>query len=387
DGVTLPAVTNQAPPYTVPQLGFASPLAEGKLGKLAFAFGMVSPYAPSADYDPTGPQRYTVVDTAIYQFSWGPSIAYQPHPMVTFGLGLQAKALILEQSLVVAANGEDNPAGDIGVRANVTDAFTPNINLGLLVEPHEAVSFGLAVQPATTFRAKGSAVLDLTTGGMGAAVEGDVDRFQDGRCEPDQVDPVCANQDGIGLEIKLPLVVRAGVAVRFVEDLEIELAAVWQNWATLTDILLTDVDPELIVFGSPAELESEFALPAGLRNTTSIRLGGEWRASDLLELRAGGFWENGAFPAQRMTVALYDPSKVQIGGGASLYPMKGRFRFDVSAAKLFFPKLTVTDSEIQLVNVDVLGFNRPPETIGNGTYSSKGWVAAAQLSILFGSLE
>lgn len=384
DGEQLPTVENQAAPFKVPQLGFASPLVEDKL---AFAFGMVSPYAPSASYDPEGAQRYSVIETEIYQWSWGPSVAWRPHEVFTVGLGLQAKALILGQSLNVSAAGIDSIGGDVNVSANAIDAFTPNVNVGILVEPHEAVSFGLAVQPPTKFRAKGKAVLDVGVGTLGTAVEGDVDRFQDGGCEDGQTDPVCANEDGIGLEIQLPLVVRTGIAVRPVETLEIELAAVYQRWSSLESILLTDVDPEIIVFNNPAEIDPEFALPAGLRDTTSLRLGAEWRVHDLLELRTGGFWESGAYRDQQLNVALYDPSKVQIGGGASFYPAKGRMRFDVAAAHLFFPNKEVTDSEVALVNLDVLNLGRAPATVGSGAYSSRGWIAGAQLSVLFGGLE
>ena len=383
-GETLPTVENQAAPFKVPQLGFASPLIADKL---AFAFGIVSPYAPSADYDPDGAQRYTIVDSSIYQWSLGPSFAWRPHEMFTVGVGLQAKSLMLRQSLNISASGVDVAGGDINVTADVVDAFAPNVNVGVLFEPHEAVSIGLALQPATRFHAKGKAVLDLTAGSLGTAVEGDVDRFQDGRCDDTQTDPVCANPDGIGLEIQLPLVLRAGVAVRPIPNLEIEAAAVYQRWSSLQSILLTDVDPELVVFGNPAELDSEFALPAGLRDTTSLRLGGEWRVSDLLELRAGGFWENGAYRDQQLTVAVYDTSKVQVGGGASIHPADGRLRFDVSAARLFFPSKDITDSEVTLVNADVLGTGFDAATVGNGSYASKGWVAAAQVSVLFGSLE
>lgn len=384
DGSTLPEVENQASPFLVPQLGFAGPIIRDKLH---FAFGMVSPYAPSADYDPAGAQRYSVIDTEIYQFSWGPSFAYRPHPVVTFGVGLQAKALVLEQSLNITAAGNDEITGDINVRARAVDSFAPNVNLGMLIEPHKAVSIGLAAQPPTNFQARGDATLDLTVGNLGNALQGDVDRFQDGNCTPDQVDPVCANEDGIDLSIRLPWVLRGGVAVRPVPELEVELAVVWQNWATLDAIRLTDVDPALPdTFVGPTEIDSEFELPAGLRNTTSIRLGAEWRANQLLELRMGGFYENGALSDERLTVALMDPWKVQVGGGASIHPANGRLRFDASVATLFFPAKEIRTSEIQQVFVPVLPGVGAAQTIGNGNYRSSGWIAAFQASVLFGKL-
>jgi hypothetical protein len=108
DGEPLPVAENQAAPFVVPQLGFATPLVRGKL---AMAIGMTSPFAPSSDYDPNGSQRYSIVDTSIYQFSLGPSFAWRPVRQITFGLGLQANVLILGQAVKVSATGQRRPRG------------------------------------------------------------------------------------------------------------------------------------------------------------------------------------------------------------------------------------------------------------------------------------
>ena len=56
---------NQAPPFNVPQLGFVTPFGED----LVFAVGFISPFAPSSEWDAEGPQRYAIVDSAVYQRS------------------------------------------------------------------------------------------------------------------------------------------------------------------------------------------------------------------------------------------------------------------------------------------------------------------------------
>ncbi|MEZ4322701.1 MAG: outer membrane protein transport protein [Myxococcota bacterium] len=381
DGELLTPAENQAAPFVVPQLGFVTPLVKDKL---SLAFGMVSPFAPSSDYDPAGEQRYSIVDTSIYQFSVGPSLAYRPVKYVTFGLGLQAKVLILEERLAVSATGNTNPGGDILINARAQDSFTPNINVGVLVDPIEQLTIGLAVQPPTTFRARGTATLDLEDSALASAVDKPV--YQDGGCtlSDDPADP-CSSEDGIGLEIGLPLVLRAGVAVRPVPELEIELAVVYQNWKTLEDITLTGIDPEIYVFGSdtPTEIPDEFQLPAGLANTTSIRLGAEWRVNDEIELRAGGFYENGAVKPAGMSVALVDPWKVQMGGGFSVWPVDGRVRIDGALAGIYFPSFQIRDSTVQQVYVDVLGNGADPAVVGNGDLKASGWLLGLQASWIF----
>ncbi|MCB9674123.1 MAG: outer membrane protein transport protein [Alphaproteobacteria bacterium] len=378
----LEPVKNQAAPFVVPQLGFATPLVKGKL---ALAVGMVSPFAPSSDYDALGEQRYSIIRTSIYQFSYGPSLAYRPIKYVTFGLSLQAKVLILEETLAVSASGALDPGGDLLVTARASDPFTPNINLGVLIDPIEQVTIGLAVQPATRFDAKGTASLDLSNSNLGAVVDKPV--YQDGGCTLNPSDPEdpCSSEDGIGLEIQLPLVVRAGVAVRPTPELEIEAAVVYQNWKKLEDITLTGIDPDIYVFGSPepTEIPDEFQLPAGLRDTVSVRLGGEWRVNDEIELRAGGFWENGSVKPQGMSVALVDPWKVQLGTGFSLWPLDGRLRLDGALAGIFFPGFEIRDSEVRQVYVDVLNRGGEGAIVGNGDLKAQGWLVGLQASWIF----
>lgn len=381
DGMALERVENAAPPFVIPQLGFTTPLIRDKL---VLSVGFVSPFAPSSDYEADGEQRYSVVDTSIYQFSVGPSLAYRPVKYVTFGVGLQAKVLLLGQQVAVSASGTTDPSGDILVDAQARDTFTPNFNLGMLIDPVEQVTIGLAVQPPTQFNATGQATLDLSSGGLGAAVDREV--YQDGNCtlEPADGGP-CSSEDGIGLDIKLPWVIRAGVAVRPVPEFEIEAAVVWQGWRTLENITLRDVDPEIFVFGSdePSDIDSEFELPAGLNNAMSIRLGAEWRIDDEIEIRAGGFYENAGVKPQNMTVSLIDPAKVQVGGGWSLYPVDGRVRIDGAVAGIFTPNLSIRDSEVRQVYVDVLERGGEGAIVGNGDYNATGWLVGLQASYIF----
>ena len=138
---TLPVANNQASPFNVPQIGFATPIND----QLAFAFGFWSPFAPSSEYDPAGPQRYTIIDTLIWQFGVGPSLAWRPVPQFTVGMTLAWQMLRLEEQIKVTITGKDEPGGDVLVDAQVLDLFTPGFTLGFLVDPHPMVSIGGSV--------------------------------------------------------------------------------------------------------------------------------------------------------------------------------------------------------------------------------------------------
>jgi long-subunit fatty acid transport protein len=359
--VRFDTVENGARAFDVPQLGFVTPLGD----HLALAVGFISPFAPSSLYPEEGPQRYTVKDTGIYQFGIGPSLAWQPLPWLTVGGGVQWSYLSLEQTLDITYSGNDDPSGDIAVAAEVVDPFTLTGNLGLLVEPHEAVSVGLSWTPASSYEARGRGTLDF---------EGNALAFL--------LDETFYADDDVALSIDLPHVLRAGVAVRPVPTVEIEGAIVWQGWSSLADIEITEIDVEVesqsvLVPEDQRKVDDRIVLPAGLKDTVSLRLGAEWRVSDGLALRTGGFREGGALTDDEISVALVDPVKWQVGGGASAWTKGERFRLDLAAATLFFPTLELRDSTVKQIDAGVFD-DVEPTVVGNGNLSSSGWVVGVQ---------
>ena len=393
---------NTAPPFNVPQIGFAAPISD--MG--AFAFGFISPFAPSGEWSADGPQRYNIIDSAIYQFGVGPSIAVQPVPEFTFGLGAQWSYIQVGRSLDLTilgtgfADGPDNdpggpdPGGDIFVDAKAVDLFTPTFNAGILIEPDDMISIGASVTPPVTFNANGS--LDIDFAG---------NAFEDMFAELEYLD------EDITLLIKLPTVLRAGIALRPVERLEIEAAWVWQQWSTLSEIVIDDVDltidfeedsllQGMVDDGSvDPRVTGPFELPAGLRDAASYRLGAEYRFTEGFEGRVGGFYEPAAIPEELVNVSLIDTPKVQIGGGGSGWILDGRLRFDAALAWIFFQKLDIKNSDVKQVNAGVFPECDPGDSpalpfggsdgcivlgnTGNGRAQTKGWIVGFQAQYLF----
>jgi long-subunit fatty acid transport protein len=363
DGTFLPKVENQADPFDVPEIGIVTPLGP----RFALGFGFYSAYAPSSKYAPEGPQRYSIKETGIYEFSVGPSAAFRVHPTLTVGLGLQWHYFDVSQSLDVTFSGQDDPTGDIAVAVRTVDRFTPNVNLGLQYTPVPPVTFGFSAQPGTRFLASGDLSLD----------------FAGNALEP-FLDQVTYEDDAVSLDIAIPWVVRAGVAVRPVEKLEIELATVWQDWSALGDVVISDIDVEIqsaVLAEDQRNVAETLTIPTTLADVWSLRLGGEWRAHEHLALRAGGFWESGAVADQNLSVSLLDTPKWQVGGGASGFFFDERLRFDAALAGLFLQPRQVRDSTVtQIGAFDDL----ETQIVGNGDYTSSGWVVGLGASVAFG---
>lgn len=361
EGELLEPSSNQGKPFLIPQIGFVTPFAED----FAFAVGFTSPFAPDYEYDRDGPQRYTIADTGILNFAVGPSLAWRPLPWLAVGAGFQWQVLRVEERLAVTTREGDDPANDVGVHAEVWDTFTPGVNAGVIVEPVEFLSIGLSVQPPSSYRGKGSGELDFTDHVFAS-----------------QLDQAVYRDEEIALNLDLPLVLRSGIAVRPVEGLQVETAFVWERWSVLGDILVEDID---VTIGGglipPTEVDDTIALPAGFRDVFSVRLGGSYDVVDELTVRAGGFWERGALTPEKVSVALVDPSKFQAGLGLTLHPVPAA-AIDLSFARLFFPDLSIRDSEVTQINVleeeEVI-------VVGNGDLSSNGWMIGGQVSWAFGT--
>jgi len=370
-GNTLPTARNQAPPFSVPQLGFASPINDD----LGFAVGFTSPFAPSSQYEPDGAQRYSIIETTIWQFSVGGSAAWRARPWLTIGGSLGMQALRVDEELKVSmtgpdSDGTDNPDGDILVEARTWDPVRPWWNLGVLIEPDERVSIGLSMTPPVRFVSRGPGQLDFT----GSFIEGQLDK------------PVWEDED-VALNIQLPVILRGGVAVRPDPAVEVELAVVWEPWSTLSDIQVEDID--VTVTGGPLvgerDVPETLSLPSDFRNSVSVRLGGEWRVHDKAELRAGAMWERGALSPNSLSLALVDPWKVQGSLGGSAWLIDGRLRVDGMATALFMPRLDITDSTVTQVVIPVTSSEPEPAVVGNGTVRSTGFTAGARLAWVFRS--
>lgn len=381
DPIECAQVVNEAVPFSVPQIGFAAPFSVGSQD-FGFAIGMHSPYAPSYSYAEEGAQRYGVKESSIYQFAFGPSLAWRPHSMVTIGAGFNMQVFWVEQTLDITTFGRADPSNDVGIHLKASDTVTPGFDVGVLIEPVEQLSIGLSMTPGSAYNATGSVGIDFE----GNALE--LGAYEDGACEVasdhEEGAPGCQSEDGITLAIQLPLVLRAGVAVRPAEGLEVEVAFVYQQWSTMTDLIVDDVDVSIInpISSELEQVDAQFIIPQSLHDTWSIRLGGQYRITDLIEVRAGGFYEPSAVDPNNVTVSLVDGDKIQLGGGGSFYINDEALRIDLAGAGILMSDIDITESEVRLTNANVL--NDDTVVVGNGTYKTGGWMVGIQASYAFG---
>lgn len=362
-------VRNTGGPFLMPFVGVGYGLELGKRP----AFVGLAAYGPSADgrykfplpkydrdssgsyvEDPAvaAPQRYSLISSDMLVAYPSLAVAYQPHRTVSLGASLQVVVSKLEfvQAVNSALHDEVTELDSIAtVRVNGTPALTAVV--GAMVKPTDRLSFGVSFRPPVPLQAKGT--LDIKLGeaasNLGSSIEGNQAEFF----------------------LTLPMELKAGVCFRPTSAVHLVGDFVLEGWESFDEFLLY---PDGIAMRAMAMSDPEKLAPSRLTKKfkTSLggRVGGGYRFSSGLSLRGGVLFEQGAPPDERTNIDFlhFTRALVTAGAGYELGPV------ELVGAFAFLPeqKKTVTNSEARLLNTNP---GAKGEVVGNGAYTSSGWVA------------
>jgi len=362
-------VNNLGKPFPIPSLG----LAYG-MERATVAFGLWTPYAPAFEYAADGPQRFSMIDSTLIQTSVGPSASFDVTPWLTVGGSLAWMTNTVGRKVVLTTSGGEDTAGDIDFDMLVSDRFGIGWTGAVAVRPVESLEFAVSAQGPVRFDGTGYLEADFSKNGF----------YESGVI----VEPI-ARDDDVKLAIKMPWVVRGGVAFRPNEDLELELSGSWENWSNFEEIVLTDIDMTVDVdntnplFPEDPSITDDVTLPSAYQDSYSVRLGGEYRVNDRLDVRAGAMYESSGVPSEIMAVDLVDGPKY--GGGVGVTPHLGPVDVDFAFFALKVQDQQITNSQVHQIQVDVLSAEvKQGDVVGNGTFESLIWMPSVGLAYRFG---
>ena len=388
-----PAIENSAPAYPIPHMGAAWNFG---LKNTVFAIGFYPPYAPDLSYPSDGPQRYTLTDTLIIHTFTGASVAHRLWDRLSIGGGLSWNYLRVEQELAVSVPwvvpGEtdmtkltqnEDPRFDVPFTLDGIDNTALGWNLGLLYEPpSNRYAFGFMYQAPVRFSAEGAMSAD----------------FSENFFRTDDLLGIIATDtardDSVRFDVSMPRILKFGGLFRPKNNLEIELAAVWEGWSVIDKIQIYDVDLFIPIdqenpLAGAAGVEDititdDITLPAGYTDTWSVRLGGEWLFHKMGTLRMGGLWEQGAIPGNQRNVSLMDGTKWGYGIGGTFQAWK-RVGFDVGWFQSFIPETVINDSAVESIVLHwETGNIVPGRNVGDGTLSGSSKLLGFGVNYAFG---
>jgi long-chain fatty acid transport protein len=370
----VPAATGSTPVLPIPTL--AGSFAFGPRKEWTAALGAYAPMTAVASYPAAAASRYSLVSldgSALVDA--GLWLAYKPIEQLRLGIGVQALVGTLATSVVMSANPQahllsapEDPAYDSYSQLKVGPIFAPTGSAGVTVVPERHVRIGLSGQLQTHIDAPATIQVRLPNSPLfdNARVSGDTAR----------------------VIFNLPAILRAGVEVRPIDTLRVELAYVAELWSNHTEI---DIDPTnvqilgITAFPSPFNV-GKIVIPRHFQDSNSLRLGGEYAlgiGKYTLDLRAGAMLESSAVPAAYEAPLTIDLNKLVTSVGIGLHVGR-HWRFDFVYAHAFEETVTVPSSAAAVPAINpVQGNLTPLAAINAGTYSAHADVLGLGLNYAF----
>ena len=387
DDLVFAPVYNEAGWFPIPNAGAAFRLGglSPALKDTVVAVGLYTPTAPTFDYPDDGPQRYSLMDSLVWQIFYGLSASQKIGP-VTLGVGLNYTVLRVEESLAVTTipTGTDDPKNDVRLDVSAWDTNQFSWNAGIIVTPVHWLQIGASVQPAIAYVGKG----DMTA------------TFSPDHSFLSQLDGDTFTDDDILLDITTPWVLKGGVQVLPSDKVRIEADFNYTTWSQLENLVIHPCAEDDCSDGGLAlqmaegnllgidsiEVTSDVAIPTGLENAFSIRAGGDWQATEWLQLRGGLNFESSAIPTRLQGVSVVDGTKFGAGLGATAFVK--RWAFDIGISEQLILGRDITDSELAQITMNATNPTDPSvgtgKIIGNGQFASRLTYAGIGATVYFG---
>lgn len=386
-GQTLPSVTGNGIPVPIPTVA-----GTFDLGLSDFTFG-VGVYAPNASLmqwpesitvdgsQRAAPQRYSLLSlegSLIAGFAIGG--AWRPIPELSIGLG---GALIYgsfaARTTLSACDGAicrfpEDPEYDAVAQLTFNPIFTGIGTAGVIWDPGP-VRIGFSMM--TPFVFSGGADIRVRPPSA-AAFDGAFTRSREGDCMAVSDEEIATARAGGGghrcettvadFRLDFPWILRLGVQLDVIENLALELAVVWETWSVQQEASIRPRD--VWIADSLGFLDfqvGQLSIPRRMNDTVSVRLGGEYTIDDLVQLRAGGYFENGAFSDPYMQSLTIDSDKLVFSVGASVRAFDGVWIDALVGYAHLFPR-SVRNSAVPQPN-PIRPAPADQVFVGNGDYT------------------
>jgi long-chain fatty acid transport protein len=375
---TSPTVTGGTPFLPIPTI--AASYAFGSHKEWTVAAGVLAPYIALTAYPSTvdgqpSPARYSLGSyngsIAAMPGAW---IAYKPIEELRIGLGLMAFVGKFQSTITFNANPQDrllgapeDPDYDANAQLNISPIFAPSANGGVTLAPNRYVRVGASGQLPMVIDSPATITMQM----------------------PSSVVFDGASQDGTHAHVRfvLPAVVRAGIELRPVDAVRVELAYVREFWSEQQSIAITPDGMSIDgIAGMPPKVAiPPINMPRGFQDAESVRLGGEVRyvVGDMpVAVRAGASYETSAVPPAYLNLSALDFVKWTLSVGGSLY-FGRHWRFDGVWAHTFASTVYVDPNIAKINRINPIDGNAPFEPVNGGTYSASADLLGVGCNYLF----
>lgn len=269
---------------------------------LSVGIAVNTPYGNGLAWEDDWKGRFLIQNLKFKAFTFQPTISYKIKNIIGFGVGLVYAYGTVDMNKAIPVNGETSE-GMVNINGS-TGNF--GFNAGVMVHPDEGWSIGLS------YRSK----IEMSVKGANATFT---------------VPQALANSfPNTTVDVMLPLPANLDLGASY----EFGKRKQWMIGINLCYVFWSTYDTLVFEFEKKTEQQAitRSASPALYMDQMITRIGAQYKVSDLLTIRAGGYYDPS--PVKNDYLNPQTPSTDQIGltCGLSIYPTKG---LSIDAAFLY----------------------------------------------------
>ena len=315
---------------------------------LVVGLGFNNPFGLGTKWDENWEAKYNWVKADVKVYSILPTVAYKVAPNLSVGVSVQynlGSVTLAKKAPVVITSPAFVNFGDSYINLDAKDNQTFGVNLGVLWNATDALDLGLSYRSAVTYKFSGTA-----TSTMPAAVPA---AYQSA---------IAANlpHGEISGDLVTPKQLQVGVGYKVSPNLQLSGDFQYIGWASY--------DRLVFVFKS---MGTSNTTVRDYKNTYIGRVGAEFKASNVLALRAGLLYDKNPVKDELVDASLPDADRIGISAGFG-YKITKNISVDLAYLFLSFADRTVTTSTV--VENPLTGAKL------NGTYKSSASLVSLSLA-------
>lgn len=301
--------------------------------KIAVGLGVYTPFGSTVKWEENWAGKYLVKDISLRTICIQPSASYAITEKISIGAGLVIANGKVELNKAVPLNSAEMESGNAKLEGSTTNV---GFNAGIGFKATEELSLGFSYRSRINMNVEGG---DATF------------------TVPSSVESNFPNTT-FDATLPLPANWNLGAAYQFTDKLMVGLDVNYVQWSAY-DSLIFD-------FKDNTSSLTDSRSPKEYKNTFIFRVGGEYKASDKLTARLGGYYDNSPVDKDRMSPETPDANRMGLSAGLSYSPVE---KLSIDASFLFVNEFKRTASY-------------EPENFG-GVYKSLAYIPGIGLSYNF----
>ena len=302
--------------------------------KIAAGIGFTIPYGLETNWDQNWVGRYLAIQTRLFVFTISPVVAYKFSDQLSVSAGL----IYSWSNVKITSKTPQTPfPGDAFATLDGKDNSAFGFSFGLLMKPDPRFTIGASLRSQLDFAFDGTVT---TIGATQLASE--------------------LPNGSASAKLTTPINVTLGLAYDVLPELKLSADFEYVGWSSYDKLVVDFTDPNYQDIHSPRLYDNSYI----------IRLGGDYKLSDMFGVQAGIYFDKTPVSAKFVNPTLPDANRLGLSCGVSIKPMEN---LEINAAYLFIraSELSVTNSEEYYTSG-----NSP----FNGTYNSYANLASIGIS-------